>query len=63
MLPLITPVAALLIGQWFNGEVISTQTLTGTITILVGLVIYQWADEIFRKFFRSPVIATRESVD
>ncbi len=63
MLPLITPVAALLIGQWFNGEVISIQTLTGTITILVGLVIYQWADEIFRKFIRSPVIATRESVD
>lgn len=63
MLPLITPVAALLIGQWFNGEVISIQTLTGTIIILVGLMIYQWADEIIKKLSRSAVFAARESAD
>lgn len=54
MLPLITPVAALLIGQWFNGEVISPQTITGTAIILTGLFIYQWADNVVSRLTRNP---------
>ena len=49
MLPLVTPVAALLIGQWFNAEAISHQTMVGTAIILFGLLMYQWADELLKK--------------
>jgi len=41
LLPLITPVTCLLIGQWFNGEVITTSTMYGTAIILSGLFVYQ----------------------
>jgi len=50
LLPLITPVAALFIGQLFNGEIISTNTINGTATILMGLAVYQWADSFYLKF-------------
>jgi len=43
LLPLITPVTCLLIGQWFNGEVITTSTMYGTAIILSGLFVYQWS--------------------
>lgn len=43
LLPLITPVTCLLIGQWFNGEIISNTTIFGTAIILSGLFVYQWS--------------------
>jgi len=43
LLPLITPVTCLLVGQWFNGEVISNSTFVGTAIILSGLFVYQGA--------------------
>jgi len=42
LLTLITPVTALLVGKWFNGETIDTNTLLGTSLILSGLIVYQW---------------------
>lgn len=55
MLPLITPVAALLIGQSFNAETVSMQTIIGTVIILTGLMIYQWADDLLKKRFENTV--------
>jgi len=43
LLPLITPVSCLLLGQWLNGEIISTSTMYGTAIILSGLLVYQWS--------------------
>lgn len=43
MLTLITPVCALFIGKWFNHEEIDSYTVAGTVCILLGLVMYQWA--------------------
>ena len=41
LLPLITPVTCLLLGQWFNGEIITVSTIVGTAIILSGLLVYQ----------------------
>jgi len=60
MIPLVTPVAALMIGQWFNAEEISMQTMMGTAVILSGLMVYQFADDIFyKKAARAAVIIQR----
>jgi drug/metabolite transporter (DMT)-like permease len=42
MLTLATPVLALWIGQFFNGEVLSWTAWLGTSLILAGMAIYQW---------------------
>ncbi len=42
MLTLATPVLALWIGQFFNGEVLSWTAWLGTSLILLGMAIYQW---------------------
>jgi len=42
MLTLITPVIAIFIGYWFNNEVIDVFTILGTISIMIGLLSYQW---------------------
>jgi len=44
LVTLITPVIALMIGQTFNHEVIGQQVFSGTLLILLGLVLYQWQD-------------------
>lgn len=44
LLPLITPVTCLLVGQWFNNEMITHSTLLGTAMILSGLLVYQSAE-------------------
>lgn len=38
---LITPISALLLGRWFNHEVISVSIFTGTACVLCGLIIHQ----------------------
>jgi len=43
LLPLITPVTALLLGRFFNNETIEMETVIGTSTILMGLIVYQWS--------------------
>lgn len=62
MLPLITPVSALLIGQWFNAEVVSFQTLTGAAVILSGLMFYQLADDFVSKLCVSKTAGAPELV-
>jgi len=42
LLTLITPVTALLLGHWLNGEVLIPQIWLGTGLITAGLFFYQW---------------------
>lgn len=42
LLTLVTPVTALLLGRWLNGEVISAAVWWGTGLILLGLALHQW---------------------
>jgi drug/metabolite transporter (DMT)-like permease len=42
LLTLVTPVTALLLGHWLNGEVLSTRVWLGTSLILLGLGLHQW---------------------
>lgn len=42
LIALITPVTALMIGNWLNDEVISTKVWMGTAFILCGLAIYEY---------------------
>ena len=42
MIPLITPVMALMLGNIFNGETISTGLILGAALIMSGLVVHQW---------------------
>lgn len=46
LITLITPVLALMIGQWMNGEVISMYEWLGASVILLGLASYQWGDRL-----------------
>ncbi|NOZ52978.1 MAG: DMT family transporter [Gammaproteobacteria bacterium] len=48
LLTLITPVLALLVGQWFNDEQISLNVWLGTLCILTALTLHQWGDELFK---------------
>ncbi len=42
LLTLVTPVTALLLGHWLNGEALSAKVWMGTGLILLGLGLYQW---------------------
>lgn len=42
LITLITPVIALLLGQWINGEHIGAREWQGTAVILLGLGVFQW---------------------
>ncbi|HHC72036.1 MAG TPA: DMT family transporter [Thiotrichales bacterium] len=42
LIPLVTPVTALLLGQWLNGERIAPAIWWGTAAISIGLVLHQW---------------------
>lgn len=46
LIPLITPVTALLVGQLFNGEVVSADVWHGTAFILFALSLHQWGDQL-----------------
>lgn len=46
LVTLVTPVFALLLGSWLNGEVVGTTTWTGTAVILAGLSIFFWGDRL-----------------
>ncbi|MBD3610441.1 MAG: DMT family transporter [Gammaproteobacteria bacterium] len=50
LIPLITPVSALLIGAGLNEEIITTSTWIGTALILFGLSIYQWGKSLSRYY-------------
>lgn len=42
LITLITPVIALLLGNWLNGETIGLRLWIGTVLILLGLSVHQW---------------------
>jgi drug/metabolite transporter (DMT)-like permease len=46
LITLITPVLALLVGQYANSEVIDRRELAGIVVILSGLAAYQWGDRV-----------------
>lgn len=46
LITLITPVLALLIGWYANGEPIGPREMLGTATILMGLALYQWGERL-----------------
>jgi drug/metabolite transporter (DMT)-like permease len=41
LITLITPVAALMLGHFLNGEALQTEALIGTATILSGLLLFE----------------------
>ncbi len=49
---LISPVLALFLGQWLNGEVITLQVWLGTAAILLGLFSYQWGGRTIKSLRR-----------
>jgi len=42
LVTLMTPVLALMLGQWVNQEVVTTSVWTGSGIILLGLALYEW---------------------
>jgi len=52
VITLITPVLALLLGNWVNAEVVDMRVWQGTACILVGLLIYQWGGHVVRRLRR-----------
>ena len=42
LITLVTPVTALLLGHWLNGEAVLTSVWSGTFLILAGLALHQW---------------------
>jgi len=48
LLTLITPVLALLVGQWFNSEQIPLEVWFGTVLILTALTLHQWGDDLLK---------------
>jgi len=46
LIPLITPVTALLLGQYLNGEHVDHLIWAGTALISSGLLLHQWGDQL-----------------
>jgi len=46
LITVITPVIALSLGVYLNGEVFSVWTYIGTLMILVGLTVFNWGDRL-----------------
>jgi drug/metabolite transporter (DMT)-like permease len=47
LITLMTPVIALLLGQWTNQEAVTLSVWMGSAVILLGLALYEWGDAIF----------------
>ncbi len=58
LIPLVTPVSALIIGSVMNGEVIPTVVWSGTGLILMGMAVYQWGHLLWRG--RNPALEAEE---
>ncbi|MCU7958984.1 MAG: DMT family transporter [gamma proteobacterium symbiont of Bathyaustriella thionipta] len=44
LITLVTPVSALWLGHWLNGEIINMTIIAGTLLILSGLILFEWSD-------------------
>ncbi|HED16252.1 MAG TPA: DMT family transporter [Gammaproteobacteria bacterium] len=49
LIPMITPVTAMLLGHLLNNEIISTEMIIGTAMISFGLMCYQWGHMLKRR--------------
>lgn len=49
LITLVTPVLALLIGQWLNHEVVPLSVWVGAACIILALTTHHWADQIIRR--------------
>lgn len=47
MITLVTPVTALYLGSWLNGEIVGATIWTGTGMILIGLILYAKPKQLF----------------
>ena len=56
LIPLVTPVSALLIGALFNHEAIPTVVWSGTGLILLGMAVYQWGHLLLRRGKQAVVV-------
>jgi len=45
LITLMTPVIALFLGQWLNGELIEPRELLGAFVILCGLTLFEWGEQ------------------
>ncbi len=45
LITLVTPVAALMLGHYLNGEALHTETLVGSATILSGLLLFEYGQK------------------
>lgn len=50
LIPLITPVTAMLLGNLLNDEIISMEMIAGTAMISFGLLCYQWGHVLKRRY-------------
>lgn len=53
MITLITPVFALTLGALVNNEMINLTIISGTVLILLGLVVHQWGDTFLSRYSRN----------
>lgn len=53
LITLITPVLALLLGRWMNGETVDLRVWLGTGCILAGLMLYQWGAVALQRLRRA----------
>ena len=58
LIPLVTPVSALIVGAVLNNEHIPSVVWTGTGLILSGMAVYQWGHLLLRR--RKPVVVVQE---
>lgn len=45
LIALMTPVIALILGQWLNEEIIGAREWLGTLIILAGLAVFEWGGQ------------------
>ena len=45
LITLITPVAALMLGHYLNGEALQTEAIIGSATILSGLLLFEYGQQ------------------
>ncbi|MFV2060751.1 MAG: DMT family transporter, partial [Gammaproteobacteria bacterium] len=55
LITLVTPVMALMIGAILNNEEITFSTYMGTVTITIGLLIYQYGNKVMRFYYRNSI--------
>lgn len=61
LIPLVTPVLALLVGAWLNDEVVNARALQGTALILAGLAFYQWGARLGIRFRTARMVRARRA--